>query len=317
MKPHRAKPFLVFLLFGVLAGAVALAWTFSAATLQPAALQTVELPPATPPQGMSLSALPTGSMTSRAAFAYRGGRFGDEREFAMTAVLVRHPRGDLLFDTGFGRHLEQHLALQPALMRATANFSKGTPAADQLAAHGFDTGRLAGVVLTHAHWDHVSGLDSLPGVPVWVNAAERDFIAGGGDMTSVARSLDRLEFKLYRFTDRPYLGFAQSLDVWGDGSVVLVPAAGHTPGSMIAFITLPSGARYALLGDLVWQAEGIDLPAERPWISRALADVDASAVRENIARVAAIHRRFPQIRMLPAHDARAMGSLPVFPTAAQ
>ncbi|MGE5652044.1 MBL fold metallo-hydrolase [Noviherbaspirillum sp. UKPF54] len=305
------------LLFLLLTGAVALAWTFSPALLDPAPLQAMELPRATPPAGMSLSALPTGSMKSRAALAYRGGRFSDEREFAMTAILVRHPRGDLLFDTGFGRRLEQHLAMQPALMRATATFSKGTPAAEQLAAHGFDPARLAGVVITHAHWDHVSGLDSLPGVPVWVTAAESDFIAGGGDMTSVARSLDRLELKPYRFADRPYLGFTQSLDIWGDGSIVLVPAAGHTPGSVIAFITLPSGARYALLGDLVWQAEGIDLPAERPWLARTLVDVDAQAVRANIAHVAAIHRRFPQIRMLPAHDARAMAALPVFPAAAQ
>lgn len=310
-------PLSVMLLALLLAGAAALAWTFTPATLQPLPLATLALPPAAPPAGMSLSALPTGSMKSRAALAYRGGAFRDERDFAMTAILVRHPRGDLLFDTGFGRHMEQHLAMQPALLRATTSVSKGQPAGVQLAAHGYDTRRLAGVVLTHAHWDHVSGLDSLPGVPVWVNEAERNFIASGGDMTAVARSLGQLDLHLYQFAERPYLGFARSLDVWGDGSVVLVPAAGHTPGSVIAFIALPSGARYALLGDLVWQAEGVTLPAERPWASRALVDTDAQQVRQNIARVAAIHRRFPQIGMIPAHDARATGALPVFPAALQ
>lgn len=317
MKQNRAMPILFALLFLLLAGAVVLAWSFTPATLSVSPLQEDNLPNATPPAGMSLSSLPTGTMKSRAALAYRGGRFADEREFSMTAVLVRHPRGDLLFDTGFGRHLDQHLAMQRALARATTTFSKGIPAADQLSARGFDIGKLAGVVLTHAHWDHVSGLDSLPGVPVWVNAAERDFIDDGGDMTSVARSIGKLDFKLYRFSDKPYLGFTQSLDVWGDGSIVLVPAAGHTPGSVIAFIALPSGARYALLGDLVWQTEGIDLPAERPWITRVLVDVDAQAVRQNIEHVAAIHRRFPQIGMIPAHDARAMSALPVFPAAVQ
>lgn len=307
------KRIFITLIFMLLAGAAALAWTFTPATLAPLPDLTEELPKATPPVGMALSALPTGSMQGRAALAYRGGSFDDERELSMTAILVRHPRGNLLFDAGFGRQVDAHVAMLPALMRSTTTYSKGTPVADQLASHGFDIGQLTGVVLTHAHWDHVSGLDSLPGVPVWVNAPERKFIASGGIATSLARSFDKLNFKLYEFRNEPYLGFPRSLDVWGDGSVVLVPAAGHTPGSVIAFIALPSGARYALLGDLVWQSEGIELPAERPWGVRTLVDADADMVRQNIARVAAIHKRFPQIGMIPAHDARAMDTLPVFP----
>jgi N-acyl homoserine lactone hydrolase len=309
------KRILFILILLLLAGTAALAWTFAPARLEVLAALSTELPTPDSPPGMSLSALPTGSMTTRAALAYRGGAFGDERMFSMTAILVRHPRGDLLFDTGFGRKLDAHLAMQPALLRATTDYLKGTPAAEQLAAHGYETRRLAGVVLTHAHWDHVSGLDDMPGVPVWVTATERDFIATGGSKTAVARGLGKREFKLYEFDNGPYLGFPRSHDVWGDGSVVLVPAGGHTPGSVIAFITLPSGARYALLGDLVWQNEGIDLPAERPWVSRTLVDVDAELVRQNVDRVAAIHKRFPQVVMIPAHDARANGALPVFPAA--
>ena len=37
----------------------------------------------------------------------------------------------------------------------------------------YDVTELRGVIMTHAHWDHVSGLDSLP-VPVWMNATERE-----------------------------------------------------------------------------------------------------------------------------------------------
>jgi glyoxylase-like metal-dependent hydrolase (beta-lactamase superfamily II) len=55
----------------------------------------------------------------------------------------------------------------------------------------------------------------------------------------------------------PYLGFPRSHDVYGDGSIVCVPAPGHTPGSIIVFVTLPNNVRYALVGDLVWQREGL------------------------------------------------------------
>jgi N-acyl homoserine lactone hydrolase len=159
----------------------------------------------------------------------------------------------------------------------------------------------------------VSGLPDWKGVPVWLNAAERKFIDSGVIAARVAHSFGSLRFEIYEFEGGPYLGFPRHHDVFADGSIVLVPAPGHTPGSIVAFVTLPSGARYALLGDLVWQREGIELPAERPWLSRRLADLDAGGVAENIERVAAIHARFPDLHLLPAHDARAFARLPVFP----
>jgi glyoxylase-like metal-dependent hydrolase (beta-lactamase superfamily II) len=61
----------------------------------------------------------------------------------------------------------------------------------------------------------------------------------------------------------PYLGFPTSHDVYGDGSIVAVPAPGHTPGSVIIFVTLYNETRYALVGDLVWQLGGITLREER------------------------------------------------------
>src|SRR5262245_6358283 len=60
------------------------------------------LPSASPPSEMAIFRLPTGVAHRSAAFAYRGGSFSDKRDFAMTAVLVKHPKGDLLIDTGFG-----------------------------------------------------------------------------------------------------------------------------------------------------------------------------------------------------------------------
>lgn len=301
----------------ILLGLIALGRSFAPTAMEVPALAVDHLPHASPPAGMSISMLPTGSMKSNAAFAYRGGKFGDQREFVMPAILVRHPRGNLLFDTGFGRNVDEQVKTLPALMRMTTTYTKGTPAGEQLTAKGFKIGDLVGVVLTHSHWDHVSGLDSLPSVPVWVNAAEQAFIAEQASKVAVIRSLGELDYKRYEFDGGPYLGFSQSHDVWGDGSIVLVPAPGHTPGSIVAFITLPSGKRYALLGDLVWQSEGINLPAERPWLLRRIINEDDALVRENIIRVAAIHRRFPEINMVPAHDSRAAAMLPIFPATEQ
>lgn len=295
----------------------ALAWTFTARDLTPDAADYGALPAAHPPAGMSLSALPTGSIESKAGFAFRGGALGEQRDFVMTVVLVRHPRGDLMFDTGLGAHLPEHLSSVPWLMRKMSRITATKPAAAVLKDAGYDPKQLAGIVPTHAHWDHVGGIADLPGIPVWFNEAEQHFIAEGGFPTELARRVQPFPLRSYAFVDRPYLGFPKSLDVWGDGSIVLVPAPGHTPGSILAFVTLPSGRRYVLLGDLVWQTDGITRPAERPWISRSMVDEDTGAVRRAITHVAALHRRFPELVLLPAHDARAMGKLPVFPEQAR
>ncbi len=76
------------------------------------------LPVAHPPQGTAVYQLPTGTYETRAALAVKGGSFRDKRHFAATAVLVRHPAGDLLIDAGFGAHVAEHVAMLPRLSRA-------------------------------------------------------------------------------------------------------------------------------------------------------------------------------------------------------
>ena len=297
----------------VVIAATALMLTFTEEKLDLPRVDVGTLPSASPPKEMSISALPTGAMESRAEFAFRGGKWNDIRQFSMTALLVRHPKGNLLIDTGFGRDVDKHVAMMPPLFRSFTKYSKGTPAAAQLAAGGVDAKTIAGVIITHAHWDHVSGLDGLPGVPVLVNAAEADFIRQKGRNTELINSFDGINYKPYEFDGGPYLGFPKSHDVYGDGSIVIVPSPGHTPGSVVAFVTLPSGRRYALLGDLVWQSEAVDIPAQRPWLVRRMLGENDAEVRDNIGRIVSIAGKFPEIKLLPAHDERSFRMLPVFP----
>lgn len=290
---------------------------FTPAKLDVAEVAVGYLPPASPPAGMTISVMPTGSMESRGALAFRGGAWNDIRQFSMTAFLVRHPKGDLLIDTGFGKNIDAHIKMLPSIVQNLTTYTKGTSAAEQMRAGGIDPAKLVGAIITHAHWDHVSGLDEFTGVPVLVDAAETAFINQKTHNTELLNSFANVNYKQYDFEGGPYLGFPKSHDVYGDGSVVIVPSPGHTPGSVVVFVTLPSGTRYALLGDLVWQNEGIEIPAERPWpIRRLIGEVDAE-VRENIGRIVAISKKYPQIRLLPAHDARAFRMLPVLPADAK
>lgn len=266
-------------------------------------------PPAHPPAAMTIAAIPSGATLSSAAMAFEGGKSGDKRTFVAGAILVDHPRGRLLFDAGYGRDLAQHFKTAPKLMQLTIKPVLDATVADQLTAAGVPPASLKAVVLTHAHWDHVSGLADLPGVPVWVDRGELAFINSGDPAAELARKLGLADYRTYDFTNGPYLGFPRSRDVFGDGSVVLVPAPGHTPGSIVAFVNTPDGRHYALIGDTAWQAEGVELPAQKPMLTRFV-DHDPKSTWIMLQRLHAARAAVPGLIVVPAHDARVWASLP-------
>lgn len=263
------------------------------------------LPEAAPPDSMALYQLPTGTYVTRAVFAFRGGSLWDKRDFAATAVLVRHPDGDFLIDAGFGAHVADHVQAQPRIARAP--FRATATARQQLEAAGYDISQLRGVLVTHAHWDHVSGLDELR-VPVWINNEELGYANNKPDGTVFRGVIDGHEIHRYEFTGAPYLGFESSYDVYGDGSMVVVLAGGHTNGSVIVFVTLPGGKRYAFVGDLVWQLDAIRRRVDRPLLMRAMADVDPERVRTGLGHVIALEN---VLDIVPSHDVTAYAGIPV------
>jgi N-acyl homoserine lactone hydrolase len=198
---------LIGLIAMIVIGISSLMVTFTAAKLKVASVEVGALPVASPPVGTPISALPTGTYDTPAALAFRGGSWKDTRHFASTAVFVHHRKGNLLIDTGFGKNVDQQLTLIPSIQRS--HHSKGVPVVDQLASGGIKPRDLAGVIPTHAHWDHVSGLDDLRGVPVMVSSSGKRWIDSKAKGTEVVNSFSRgVNYEQYDFEGGPYLGFS-------------------------------------------------------------------------------------------------------------
>ncbi|MEM9303100.1 MAG: MBL fold metallo-hydrolase [Pseudomonadota bacterium] len=263
-----------------------------------------------PASPLEVTPLLTGSLQSRAAMAFRGGRFSEEREFVVGGLLLQHPRGSVLIDAGFGGALAEHLKTLPWMMRRATRERLDLPMAEALARAGVVPEALDAVILTHAHWDHVSGLDGLGKVTVKLTAAERRFLLDGGRTTALARGvIAQHDLETIAFNDGPYRGFERSHDYFGDGTLVLVSAPGRTPGSLIAFVALPDGRQAVLIGDIAWQLEGIELPVERPAPLQAMVDADPLANRQLLVTLHRLHMSDPRVVIVPAHDARGWAEL--------
>lgn len=244
----------------------------------------------------------------------------ERRDFYIGAALIKHAAGDLLVDTGFGRDIAGQSVTMPRYFQAVTRYELWRPAVEQLESAGYDLGRLKAILLTDTHWDHMSALPDFPGLPIMVSARDKAFFdrsqaPGRLGPPSFGPPFTRTPFnwQVFDFEGGPYLGFARSHDVHGDGSVVCVPAPGHTPGSIIVFLTLPRQIRYALVGDLVWQREGLTRRVERPWPTRLLGDSDAEGTRQSLLKMVPVMHSIPGMIVVPAHDQRAYAEMARLP----
>ncbi|WP_431973983.1 hypothetical protein [Micromonospora haikouensis] len=77
---------------------------------------------------------------------------------------------------------------------------------------------------------------------------------------------------------------------------------------MIVFVTLPSGLRYAFIGDLTWQIDGIRRRVEQPWLLSRLADSDRGRLRQDLLRMIALDGL---MRIVPTHDLGSYDDIPL------
>jgi glyoxylase-like metal-dependent hydrolase (beta-lactamase superfamily II) len=303
----------------VLVVAIALlGYTFLPATLDVTAYRPdpfAEAPSMGQPDSpeVSLSLIKCGKMMSRQSFVFLGGSWSENYDSGMAALLIQHPQGTLLFDAGFGANVDEHFKSMPALMKALTTYDKETNAAQQLQQHGIPPQRINRIVLSHSHWDHVSGAEDFPDAEVLVARAEEEYIQDLPSSELMSKMRDKLKLRSFEFSGGAYENFDRSFDLFGDRSLVLVPLPGHTPGSTGLFVNLRSGRRFFFIGDLTWAIEGVKLPAERPWICRKLVDLDEEEVRRSIVKVHQLLDRHPDLVVVPAHDRRVHDQLPQFP----
>jgi N-acyl homoserine lactone hydrolase len=173
-----------------------------------------------------------------------------------------------------------------------------------------DTAKLRWVILSHAHLDHSGGLMDLPRMPVLLSqeelrfAADQSMQAKGFVIAAHVQKFPATGAPTLRFDPQPYEAFDESADLYKDGSVVVVPLRGHTPGSVGVFVNLTPKRRLFYVGDAVDDERGFQ---ERVGKSVVLRDSDDDEALANlvVAQLNALHEKLPELSIIPAHGRSA------------
>jgi glyoxylase-like metal-dependent hydrolase (beta-lactamase superfamily II) len=221
---------------------------------------------------------------------------------SLTSFVVTHPAATFIVDPGVCINVGKRAVAQlPTVLRAAVRpGSDVVPTVTALAEQGYAVADIDFALPTHTHWDHVCGLLDLPGLPVHLHRPEHDWVATGS-VAPVGGVRDSLEGRTtvdYDLDGPPVLTFIRSHDLFGDGSVVLVDLAGHTPGSVGLLLHTKAGP-VMLAGDAAWHTYQIDDIRQKSSYPGGLADENRDEAFRTLHRLHAVKDR---VTVIPTHD---------------
>lgn len=260
------------------------------------------LPPAT--RTVTITPLRQVSRPVPTAMIVEGRRNPRHIPNALQSFVVTHPEATFLVDPSLCLDAERRAVAQlPAVLRAVMS-PPGRTVPTVTALGELDPAPMLDFALpTHAHWDHVCGLLDLPDLPVHLHARERDWVMGGrvAPVGGVRDALRGRPTVAYDLDGPPVLTFTASHDLFGDGSVVLVDLAGHTPGS-VGVLLHTDGGWVLLAGDAAWHGLQVEDLRQKSAFPGGLADEDRGETFRTLHRLHAVKDR---VTVVPTHDPQA------------
>lgn len=172
-------------------------------------------------------------------------------ELSVAAYLIVHPKGVLLWDTGAvpddswkptGSPVQQRLVLSDGQeRRVTIRASLK----EQMIASGYALHDITHLALSHYHWDHTANANTFAAATWLVRQNERDAMFADKPLgTATPMTYGALKISKTTIVTR------DEHDVFGDGTVILKSAAGHTPGHQVLYVKLARTGGVVLSGDL-------------------------------------------------------------------
>jgi len=196
-----------------------------------------------------------------------------EVDFVNVSYLIVHSDGTLMFEAGAvpDSAFEEHGGpVTEGIMSATQ------PLRPQLAAVGYEPSDVTYFALSHYHSDHTANANDFAAATWIVQKAERDFMFSDNPEGIIQQeTFSALHNAETKILDN------EEFDVFGDGTVVVMSAPGHTPGHQVVAVELANAGTILLGGDLY------HYPEERTTGRTPTFEYDAEQTRASRAKIEA------------------------------
>jgi len=234
----------------------------------------------------------------------------------INAYVIEHRDGVVLFDTGQDRAsvTDPHYFPTGLNGRVYERLAKFDIPPDQtlgrgLRRLGYDTGDVHTAVVSHLHQDHIGGFPELGGArivvsrPEWETLHKPLAVARGFLTEHIKRPGLRWQTVEPEDLGDPSIApFAAGHDLFADGSLVVLPTPGHTPGSVSLLVRRAGRPPLLMVGDLTYD-DRLLAAGHLPGVG------DKRRMRGAARMVNELRRRRPGLVILPAHDPGAAARL--------
>ena len=272
-----------------------------AASLCGAAFAAAPEKTAAPGADLRLYALDCGRLEFKdmGIFADTGEYDGTPGKLTASCFIIKHSKGVLLWDTGLGdkiAEMPQGLDLFGGLIHETMPVTL----ASQLKELGLAPADVTYVAFSHLHGDHAGNANLFPSSTWILNSKE----IAWATQTPPPLGVDPSVFSAYKSAKTQMID--GDYDVFGDGSVKILRAPGHTPGHAVLEVKLKKAGVVILSGDLY------HLPANREFQRVPIFNDSRADTLASIARIEKIVKN-THARFVIQHNEESFKALPKFP----
>jgi N-acyl homoserine lactone hydrolase len=214
------------------------------------------------PEGMKLYVFSSGALTiDKSALQSTAGP--GKFQIPVAFFLIKHPKGNVLFDTGNNDRIIQDISYWGPLASLDPVRTPDVAIDTQLNKIGIKPSDVNYVVLGHMHLDHAGNVGKFPNATVVVQRDE--IINAFFPPASFAGPYITGDFAMLRSptgsataNKQPMIELDGDLDLFGDGSFYIRRSVSHTPGSQFAVVRLPKSGTVVLTSDVCYLMENLN-----------------------------------------------------------
>lgn len=169
---------------------------------------------------------------------------GVSKKLANTCYLIKHPQGNLLWETGLNDELVKANTGVSAV-EGLFHLKVNKTLQSQLADIGLMLDDIDYVALSHFHFDHTGNMNLFPRAKFLVQQEELEVA-----FSDEAQAMHFDPSSYDKINKTQFVAVSGDHDVFKDGKLILLSSPGHTPGHQSLMVNLKETGTVVLSGDL-------------------------------------------------------------------